>query len=395
MKRPTIMMALCLGLTGFSAQAKESTSELVYIGTRGAVPTAQASAQAQSTSSPQGIYAARLDTKTGALTPLGLQIEITRVSWLLAHPAKPLLYVLVNPQGSTTVESIIHSYAVDTGTGKLKEINQVSSGGRDTTHLAIDVKSNTLVGASFASGEASTSPIGADGSVGSRASSQKDYGTGPLPEQNGPHAHSVTIDPTRRYVIAADIGADRIFVDRYDSATRALSAAATPFEQAPPGSGPRHQVFHPSGKFLYVNTEMGAEVLVYRWDANAGRLHLVQDQPAYTLDYAGKEEKSSGEIGVSSDGRFLYVSLRGDQDSIVVYSVNKNTGTLKEIQRINSQGKRPRSFGIDATGRWLLVTNEVSNTVNVFGIDKATGKLSPTSASISIPSPASVVFYAD
>jgi 6-phosphogluconolactonase len=152
-------------------------------------------------------------------------------------------------------------------------------------------------------------------------------------------------------------------------------------------------VFHPNGHFLYVNTELSAELRAYSWDAKDGRLQLVQALSPYPAGYSGKEEKSSGEIAMSRDGRFLYVSLRGDQDSIVAYAVDKKAGTLKEIQRVSSQGKMPWSFGIDPTGRWMLVTNEASSSVTVFSVDRATGKLSATGESLSIPKPVTVAFY--
>jgi 6-phosphogluconolactonase len=389
MQRPTIMMAVCLALTSLAAHARDEPASLVYIGTRGTSPAPTA---AVPTPAPQGIYAARLDSRSGKLEPLGLQLELMRVSWLVAHPSLPVIFLVANPEGSAPADSSIRSFAVDNASGKLQPINQVDSGGRDTTHLNFDTKSNTLFGASFGSGDVTASPVLRDGSVGKVASSQKEYGTGPHPRQSAPHVHAIAVDLTHRYVLSADMGADRIFVYRFDSSTRALMAAATPFEALPPGSGPRHLAFHPNGKFLYVNTELTAEVRVYGWDAKQGRLHFIEALPAYPAGYAGKD-RSSAEIVMSGTGRFIYVSLRGDQDSIVAFNVNGKTGRLKELQRISSQGKSPRSFGIDPTGRWMLVMNEATNSVNVLGIDRATGKLSATSESVSIPNPAMVAFH--
>jgi 6-phosphogluconolactonase len=380
-----IAMALSLGVATLAIQAADAAGSLVYIGTHGTSQTA---------TGPLGIYVARLDSKTGKLAPLGVQTELQSISWLLPHPSRPFLYAVVNPGGSITVESQLYSYSVDKATGKLRQIGQVGTGGKDTTHLAFDARSSTLFGASHASGEVTALPVQADGSPGKLASSQKHYGTGPLPRQSFPQPHAVAIDPTHRYLLSPDLGADRIFVNHFDGATRALTPAAPPFEASSPGSGPRHLVFHPNGRFVYLNTEMAAEVRVYQWDAKQGQLHLVEVLSAYPAGYSGTE-KSSAEIGFSRDGRHLYVTLRGDQNSIVAYDVDGKSGRLAEIQRIDSQGKSPRSFGIDPTGRWMIVTHDTSGTVNVFGIDKATGKLSPTGESLPIPTAASVAFYAE
>jgi 6-phosphogluconolactonase len=390
MKQQTILMSLCLGLAILPAYADDNARELVYIGTQGTGKPQQE----HDKSSPQGIYAARFDTETGHLSPLGLEVELERATWLVTHPSLPVIYTVADSGGGMSTESNIHSFAVDRASGKLTQINKVSAGGLDATYLDIDAASKTLFVANYGSGNVTALPLQPDGSLDKVASSQKDYGTGPNPRQQMPEAHGVAADPSRRYVLVADLGADRIFVYHFDGTTRVLTPAQVPFESTPSGSGPRHLTFHPNGKFLYLDTELSAELRAYRWDANQGRLHFVQALSAYPAGYSG-EKRSAGEIAVSGDGKFLYVSLRGDQDSIVGYAVNKQAGTLKEIQRISSQGKTPWSFGMDPTGHWMLVTNEVSNSVTVFSIDPATGMLSATNESLSIPNPVTVAFYSN
>jgi 6-phosphogluconolactonase len=150
-------------------------------------------------------------------------------------------------------------------------------------------------------------------------------------------------------------------------------------------------LFHPNGRHLFVVAELTAEVRSYSWDAKQGRLQLTQTLAPYPAD--GKGNKSAGELVLSRDGRYLYVSLRGDQDKIVVYAVNAKQGTLSEIQRVSSIGKTPWSMALDPSGRWLLVTNEVSSSLNVLRRDVATGLLSATDSSLSIPKPVTLAFY--
>ena len=75
--------------------------------------------------------------------------------------------------------------------------------------------------------------------------------------------------------------------------------------------------------------------------------------------------------------------------------MDAKTGRLTEIQRIATQGRSPRTFAIDPSGRWMLVAHDGSGMVNVFAIDKATGKLSPTGESLAIPNAASLAFVAN
>ena len=106
------------------------------------------------------------------------------------------------------------------------------------------------------------------------------------------------------------------------------------------------------------------------------------------------QTRIGGVIALSRDGRFVYISLRGDPDSLVVYEVQRNLGELQEIQRLPAFGKSPLCMAIDPRGQWLFVTHEASDSVTLFNIEGRTGRLCPTGESLSIPGPVAVTFYA-
>jgi 6-phosphogluconolactonase len=271
-------------------------------------------------------------------------------------------------------------------------MNKVDSGGRDATALDLDGHTQTLFAAHYGSGGISAVPIQSNAELGPVASIQTETGSGPRPRQKSAHAHDVAIAPKHNCALVTDLGADRIFIYHFDPTARSLSPTGHAAEEVPAGSGPRHLVFHPSGKFVFVNTEFTAELRSYRWDGSAGKLTPVQVIQAYPADQTG--EKSGGELVLSKNGRFAYISLRGDQDSIVVYAIDTRQGTLTEIQRIASGGRLPWSFGIDPSGHWMLITNEGSNSVVVLKVDPSTGRLSVTGESATVPKPVTVAFYA-
>ena len=92
------------------------------------------------------------------------------------------------------------------------------------------------------------------------------------------------------------------------------------------------------------------------------------------------------------NGKFVYVSNRGD-DSIMLYSVaDMKRGTLKPEQHISSGGKTPRQFEIDPSGHWLLVGNQGSDNIAVFSIDLSSGKLAPSSMASGVPKPTCIKF---
>jgi len=397
------LLALAIGLLcSIAATAADTDNtppaageQLVYVGTHGTPgprPGVPPEAASPAKSAPQGIYAARLDSKTGEISLIGIVAELQRATWFVAHPSLPVLYSVADSGGGMETDSNIVSFAIDKSTGKLKVLNKVDSGGRDATVMDLDPASNTLLVGNHGSGSVTSMPIFSDGSLGPVASTQKDYGSGPNPRQKTPAAHGVAVDPTHKYVAVADFGADRVFLYRFDGATKALSPADPPFESVPAGSGPRHLAFHPSGRFLILDSELSGDLRSYGWSAEKGRLTLVQAISPYPANYPG--EKSAAEIALSRDGHFVYLSLRGEEDKILVYSFDAKKGALREIQRISAGGKTPWSVGLDLTGRWLFVTNEASDSVVEMKVDRTTGKLSATDQSLTIPKPVNVTFVA-
>lgn len=345
---------------------------LVYVGTQG-----------------RQILALRFDAHTGELTMIGPVEEGMRSTWLVAHPQLPMLYSV---DDQNTEEGSVTAYAVDRGTGALNKVNAVTTGGNGTTYLWLDIPSMTLLGANYSSGSVSSIVVNSDASVGPLTSTVKEAGSGPNRRQASAHAHSVAVDPSGRYALVPDLGADRVFVYGFDRTTHALSPddAVNPRSfTTSPGSGPRHLAFGMNGQYVYLLTELTAEIMVLRWDASQGHLTLVQSLPTTSQDFQGA--KSGAEVAVSHDGRFVYVANRGE-NALVVYRVSPDSGELSLVQRTPSGGQRPWGFSIDELGKWMLVENQASGTVNVFGIDPVSGMLSGTGQSVDIPAPVSVAF---
>ena len=376
--RPLSRFLLAASLLAPQAFARPapSSQQIVYFGTHGSGPG-------------QGIFAARFDSKSGRLASLGLAAEIERPTWQVASSDKSILYSVSETGNDGKSEASVYSLAIDRATGKLSVVNKVGSGGGGATHLALDPRSATLFVANYGTGTVAALPVTADGALGAAASQQQDVGSGPKPRQKSAHAHSVAVDPSGHFLLVADLGADRVFVYRFDPATRQLSPAATPFLAAEPGSGPRHIAFAPDGRVVYIDSELSGEVTAYDWDQARGRLQAIQTVPAFPADYTG--ERSAAELSLSRDGRFLYVSTRNN-DTLVAYAIDSTTGRLSEIQRLPAGGKTPWSFSLSPDGRWLLVANEASSLISVFKVDRRSGKLTATDKMLAVPKPVSVTF---
>jgi 6-phosphogluconolactonase len=360
-----------------ATRAETPRTEVVYVGTQ------------QNT-----IHALRFDPDSGKLSAIGEVEKGLSSTWLVAHPQRSILYSV---NDHNTVAGSITAFAVDRGTGALTKINTTATEGYGTTYLWLDQPSMTFITANYASGSVSNVLVNQDGSLGPLVSKVSETGSGPSKRQKSAHAHSAAVDPSGRYALVPDLGADRVFIYRFDRATHALSqgAAASGEEGAlppfiaPPGSGPRHLAFGATGKFVYLLTEMSADIMVLRWDAAHGNLTFVQSLPISSSSFSGT--KSGAEVAVSRDGRFVYIEDRGE-NSLVVYRVSPDSGELSLVQRLPSGGDRPWAFAIDSSGKWMFVDNQRSGSVNVFRIDRASGRLSDTGQSVSIPSPVSIAF---
>jgi len=245
--------------------------------------------------------------------------------------------------------------------------------------------------ANYTSGSVAVFPIHDEGSLGDASASVQHTGHGTNPErQEGPHAHSINLGSDNRFAMVDDLGLDELLVYKFDSAKGSLTPSDPPFAKLDPGSGPRHFALHPSGKFAYVVSEMKGTVTVFSNNAKTGALQPLQTISTLPKDFTGSIEDA--EIEVHPSGKFVYASNRGDANSIAVYAIDPNKGTLTTVEIAPTQGKTPRSFEIDPTGQLLFAANEKSNNLVVFRIDQKTGHLTPTGQVLDVSEPVCVKF---
>lgn len=335
------------------------------------------------------IHAARLEPSCGGLEPIGIVAELPRPTFVLADPYRPVLYAVSEIGNAGDCIGNVYSFAIDRETGVLRLLSEQPSGGGGPTHLTLDANANTLFAANFGGGEVSAFPIGADGTLAPAGAVHINAGSGPHRRQKNAHAHGVTLDPTQRFLLVPDMGADRIFIHRYDAASRTLFPAEIPALATPPGSGPRLALFGPDGNFAYVLTELSAELFVFRWLADEGRLQLLHTAP---LDPPGsRENPSAAALALLADGGMLYASNRATH-TIEAYTIDPKSGGLTHRQSIAAGGEKPWCAELTPDGQFLAVANQASNSIRVFAVDPARGTLSPLSDAPGIPTPTCIAF---
>jgi 6-phosphogluconolactonase len=202
--------------------------------------------------------------------------------------------------------------------------------------------------------------------------------------QEGPHGHSINLEPANRFAFVADLGLDKVFVYKYDPDKGTLSPNDPPFASLAPGSGPRHFAFHPNGHFAYVINELKSTVTAFSYDADKGVLKELQTISTLPKDFTG--ENTTAEVVVHPSGKFVYGSNRG-HNSIAAFAVDPDTGKLTVAGHHNKDIKIPRNFVIDPAGTNLLVANQDSDSIVVFRINEQTGALTPTGNKVEVGKP--------
>lgn len=338
----------------------------------------------------QNIYAYRFNAKTGQLAELGVAAQSTDPSFLTTDPNGHFLYAvnaIDNYEGK--ISGAISSFAIDAASGKLSLLNQVSSRSSGPAHITLDQTGKFALVSNYPRGSVAVFPLLKNGRLGEASAFVQHNGSSVDKErQEAAHAHAAAFSPDNRFAVVADLGLDQVITYSFDAVKGTLGDHPQ-ITKARPGSGPRHLVFGPTGKFLYVINEMQSTVVTYAYNPGDGALREVSTVSALPDGFSGHSD--AAEIAIHPSGKFLYASNRG-HDSIAVFSISPATGTLTPVEFASVNGKTPRHFAIDPTGSWLLAANQRSDNLVVFRVNRETGRLIPTGQVFHLPSPVCVQF---
>jgi len=373
----------------FSALAGSSQSFYLFAGTYTNMGSNTPAPPKDSTGS-KGIYVYRWDAATGHATLLSHTEGVVNPSYLAVAADGHHLYACTDTR--TMNAGSISAFAFDRPTGQLHLTNKQPSGGDNPVYVSLHSSGHWAVIANYTGGSLSAYPILPDGSLlPYRQNIQHTGHSVDTLRQAKPHVHSVLFSPDQRYIYAQDLGTDKIVIYRWKDEDAAQLPKMPSLLQAAgsvvtvPGSGPRHLTFHPNGKYAYLVEEMGGSVDVYRYHPENGNLDSLQRIATHVADAKGPF--SSADLHVSPDGRFLYVSNRGSENTLTIFSVDPATGTLHTVGYQSVFGKEPRNFTLDPSGQFLLVANQVSNNIVIFRVDRKTGLLHATGETLDVPSP--------
>ncbi|MGH9605184.1 MAG: lactonase family protein [Terracidiphilus sp.] len=352
----------------------------------------------------EGIEVFKIDLVTGELSRHAPAVKTPNPSWLALHPSKKYLYAVNEVDNFDGGSGSVSAFAIDGATGTLRPLNTVSSEGAIPAYCSVDAAGKFVFVANYGGGSIAVLPILRDGSlgaavdvhrdlgsVGSRRATDAPPGSFAISGHDAPHAHMIAAVPDNRFVLATDLGQDRIYTYRFDGATGKLTApSGAPFISLPTGDGPRHFAFHPNGRWLYSIQEESSTVVFFHYDSEAGSLAPQQTVSALPPGFAGTNFAS--EILVSRDGKNLYSANRL-HNTVAIFSIGEE-GRLTHRGEVSTMADYPRNCCIDPTGNFLFACNQLGDSITSFRIDRGTGLLKFTGQYTAVGTPASITFLA-
>jgi len=295
--------------------------------------------------------------------------------------------------------------------GTVRVIDRKLVHGRSTCHIEWDNERTHLIAVSYWDSRITTFPVDEDGHLGEATAVYADPGADYVDKskpdrwehlahrQRWPHLHQVNRDPySKKFFMVPDLGRDQIHMFNINNG----NVIHLGVQQLRKGAGPRHMDFNKCHKVVYICGELDNTITVLKYNPAAVAAVMkggyngnatVEDQTNSILTsiqtistVPGDLEKKStiAEMRLHPSGKYLYVGNRG-HNSIAVFKVSPEDGTLTLVDIQDSLGAFPRHFNFDNTSRFLLVGNHASNTIVAFRI-LDTGKLDMVDKVENIPS---------
>jgi 6-phosphogluconolactonase (cycloisomerase 2 family) len=351
----------------------------------------------------KGIHLFHVDPADGTLAPWKVVDGLPNPSSLAFAPSRKFLYAAneISNFGGGASGSVT-ALAVDPASGDLRLLGAAGTGGAGPAHVSVDPSGRFVFAANYGAGSVAVLPVRPDGALGEATDVQTISGPlGPQPARDAPpgsfaisghdasHAHMAQTDPAGRFLLVSDLGTDRVYVYALDSRTGKLTPAAQPFVQASPGAGPRHFEFHPNGRWLYSLNEEASTLDFMSYAPGDGALAIQQSVPTLPAGYAGTNYPSA--ILMSADGRTVYTANRL-HDTVALFAVDGASGRLTPRGHVWTRGSYPRDIGIEPGGRYMYVLHSRSDNITAFAVAPGTGDLDFAGKYTAVGNPSRIVF---
>ena len=328
-----------------------------------------------------GIHLVRFSPEKRLLETIGVAHDVDNPSFVIGNASQTLVFSVEETNGPEGGK--VTSFRLDKNSHSLEKINSVFTQGDHPCHLSLDPSERFLVASNYSGGNVTVIPVDEEGNLSSQIQVIQHHGSSVnANRQTRPHVHSSVFHPTESKVFVADLGTDQIIVYALDGGSSSVLRTENSLS-VKPGTGPRHIAFNGGGDRLYLIHEITAEVGVYAYEN--GQLKHLETQSLISEGFEGKV--GAAEVRITSDGKYLYASNRGEANDITVFEVNNKSGGLIKVQNISSGGITPRNFALTNDGKYLISANQGSDDLIIFERNIENGLLKITDISLHIKKP--------
>ncbi|WP_373866432.1 lactonase family protein [Acinetobacter seifertii] len=382
----TATLSLTFLSLGWGNIVNAADQQIALVGTWTSIPNAPLVQKPNQAS--EGLYQLQVNGD-GTLTPIKV-LKMKSPSWIVKSKDGRFAY-------TTNEENLGEVTALSVQNGKVEVLNTVDSHGGHPTHASISLDGKFLFVSNYSAfdkgrGGVAVLPILPNGHIGEMVQNIVfAEGSGHVKgRQESGHAHSTTFSPDGKYLYASDLGNDKVYAFRYNpNKPQPLEADSSRDVKFVHGSGPRHMVFSPNGKYAYITAEMRSEIVAF--NVQDGHLKKIAELKLVHEDKTPEFKSASGII-LSPDGKYVIAGNRGADNKLLVFKIQQN-GLLGQPVIYKANGIEPRAFSFDATGKYLYVTNVYSNNISLFRFDAKSGSLKPTGDAAKISTPTDIKFF--
>jgi 6-phosphogluconolactonase len=194
--------------------------------------------------------------------------------------------------------------------------------------------------------------------------------------QTQAHAHFACFDAVTNKLLVCDLGLDQVKVYSIQINNDSFNAIEQQIISLPAGSGPRHICFDDNYFYGFIINELTGSVTIIKHSAEKKEYEIkgTYDETE-TKPVNIETDLGAAAIRVSKDGKFIYTSMRSD-NTIRLFAFDPIAESLSYIASYPTEGLTPRDFTIDASGKWLLVAHQDSDTISIFNVNSYNGTLS-------------------
>ncbi len=328
-----------------------------------------------------GIKIYDVDMEKGRFTEKD-EVEITNSSYVTISHNKKYLYSIT--------DFGVEAYKI-LKDGSLELLNFAPINGMRGCYVSTDYTDSFLFVAGYHDGKLTILKLNEDGSIGAITDEVYHKGLGTIAERNfRPHINCARMTHDNKYLMVADQGMDHVNVYRFDAEKGKVKLAD--IIRSEMESGPRHIKISKDGRFVYIIHEWKCYIDVYSYEEKNGMPEFEKIQMVETAKMDRGNNNASSALSFSEDYKYLLTTNAGD-NSVVIYKVNPEDGTLTKDFCLPISGEYPKDANLFPNNKFLVSLNHESNDMTFFHVDLEAGTMVMNGPEVKVDVPNCIVFY--